>query len=101
MVWVRPSQYSLISGSTDFKQWRDAVLAGELVDALLDRIVFESIDDLAPLAQHQRHHDVGEALPMCVGPGSVRSMTPQAQARELVEQRPLDVVALVEAERLT
>ena len=32
---------------------------------------------------------------------SVKSMTSPAQARKLVEQRLLDVVALVEAERLT
>ena len=37
----------------------------------------------------------------CVSAGVREVNDPAAQARELVEQRPLDVVALVEAERLT
>ena len=37
----------------------DALLPGELLDALRDLIVFEPIDDLAPLAQLPRHHDAG------------------------------------------
>ena len=77
---------------------------GELLDDLLDLIVFEpGVDDLEPLAQHRRHHDLGEALPMGVGRGllHVRQVDDlPAQARKLVEQRLLDVVALVEAKLL-
>ena len=86
-----------------FKQWHDALLAGQLLDDLLDLIVFEPIDDLEPLAQHRRHHNLGEALPMGVGRGllHVREVDDlPAQARKLVEQRLLDVVALVEAKLL-
>ena len=82
-----------------FKKWRDALLAGELLDALRDLIVFEPIDDLAPLAQHQRHHDVGEALTMCVGLClfDFREVDDlPAQARKLVEQRLFYVLAFVQ-----
>ena len=77
---------------------------GELLDDLLDLTVFEpGVDDLKPLAQHRRDHDLGEALPMGVGRGllHVRQVDDlPAQARKLVEQRLLDVVALVEAKLL-
>ena len=73
---------------------------GELLDDLLDLIVFEpGVDDLEPLAQHRQHDDLGEALPMGVGRGLllVREVDDlPAKPGELVEQRLLDVVALVE-----
>ena len=100
MVWVRPSQYSLISLARRIKQGRDALLAGDLLDALLDLIFFEPIGDLVPLAHYQRLLDVREAVPMCVGRGlfPVHEVDDlPAQTRKLIEQRLLDVAALVKA----
>ena len=47
------------------QQTRAREARGELLDNLLDLIVFEpGVDDLEPLAQHRQHHDLGEAFPM-------------------------------------
>ena len=41
---------------------------GELLDDLLDLVVFQPrIDDLQLLAQHRQHHHLGKALPVAVG----------------------------------
>ena len=76
---------------------------GELLDDLLDLIVFEpGVDDLEPLAQHRQHHDLGEALPMGVRRHLllVREVDDlPAQARKLVEQWLLDVVAFIQLGR--
>ena len=83
-----------------FKQWPDAILAGELLDTLLDQIAFEPTDDLEPLVQHRHYHDLGEALPMGVGREllHVREVDDlPAQACKLVDRRLLDAVALVKA----
>ena len=67
-------------------------------------ILFEPrVDDFESLAQHRRHHDLGEAFPMGVRRDllHVRQVDNlPAQARKLVEQRLLDVVAFVEAKLL-
>ena len=77
---------------------------GELLDELLDLIVFEpGVDDLEPLAQHRRHHDLGEALPMGVGRDLIHVREVDdlpAQARKLIEQRLLDMVSLVDTDVL-
>ena len=77
---------------------------GELLDNLLDLIVFEpGVDDLEPLAQHRQHHDLGEAFPMGVGRGllHVREVDDlPAQARKLVQQRLLYVPAFVQLDVL-
>ena len=75
------------------------LLAGELLDAFLDLIIFEPIDDLAPLAQHLRQHDVSEALPMGVRRGLLLAHEfddVPAQAHKLVKQRLLYVHAFIQ-----
>ena len=61
----------------------------EPLDDLLDLVVLEpGVDDLELLAQHGRHHDFGEALPMGVGGGllHVREVDDlPAQAPKLVQ----------------
>ena len=72
---------------------------GELLDNLLDLIVFEpGVDDLEALAQNGQHHDLGEVLPLGGGRGLIHVREVDdlpAQALKLIEQRLLDVVALV------
>ena len=56
-----------------------------------------------PLAQHRRHHYLGEAFSIGVGRGllHVREVDDlPTQARKLVEQRLLDVVAFVQLDVL-
>ena len=56
-----------------------------------------------PLAQHRRHHDLGEALPMGLGRGLFHVHEVDdlpAQARKLVEQRLLDMLAFVQLDVL-
>ena len=48
-----------------FQQTGARKILGELLDDLLDLIVFEpGVDDLELFVQHGEHHDIGETLPM-------------------------------------
>ena len=73
---------------------------GELLDHFLDLIVFKpGVDDLELLLEHREHYHFGEALAEAVS--RLLLLISQiddlpAEARKLVEERLLDVVALVE-----
>ena len=76
---------------------------GELLDHLLHLIVFQpGVDDLELLPQHRQHDHLGEALAEAVARVllAVEVDDLPAQACKLIEERLLDVVALVELEVL-
>ena len=85
------------------QQPRARKAGGESFDNFVDLVVLQpGIDNLEPLAQHGQHHHLVEAPTMAVG-GELPVIEVEdlpAKPGELIQQRFLDVVALVHAMRL-